>query len=165
MPLPSLWSNGNPVDPFRELRREMYDLFGAFARRWPMPTVDVGAEAPAINVGETDASVDVTAELPGVDLKDIQVSVDGNRLVISGEKKQESDREEKNWHIMERSYGSFHRAIALPFEPKDDAIQAHFDKGVLRVSVKKPPALQAKAKTIEVKAGAPATPASPSKAA
>jgi len=166
MPLPSLWSKAGAGDPFREMRREMEDFMGAFGRR--LPTLDVGAEAPAINIAETTEAVEVTAELPGVDQKDIKVSVDGNRLVIAGEKKAESDRKDKNWHVMERSYGSFHRAIALPFEPKDDAVQAHFDKGVLHVAVKKPPALQPKTKTIEVKAGAPVEPAppvSPSKAA
>ena len=46
----------------------------------------------------------MTAELPGVNEKDIKVSLDNNQLVISGEKKAESTKEEKNWHVEERSY-------------------------------------------------------------
>jgi HSP20 family protein len=163
MRLPSLWSGSAPADPFRTMRREMDDFFNDFARRWP--TADVGIQAPAINVAETKEAIEVTAELPGVDQEDIKVSVDGNRLVISGEKKKESEQKEKDWHVMERSYGSFMRAISLPFEPRDDAIDAHFDNGVLRLNVKKPPSVQPATKTIEIKTGTPPSGAAPSKAA
>ena len=53
------------------------------------------------------------ALLPGVDEKDIKVSLDGNQLVISGEKKEESTKEEKDWHVEERSFGSFYRSMSL----------------------------------------------------
>ena len=56
---------------------------------------EVGAKIPALNIAETKDAVEITTELPGVDEKDINVSLDGNRLVISGEKKQESDHTEK----------------------------------------------------------------------
>jgi len=97
-----------------------------------------GAGAPAINVAETKDAFEVTAELPGVDEKDIKVSLDDNQLVISGEKKAESKKEEKDWHVEERSYGSFYRSISLPFEPEDGAVDAHFNKGVLHLTIKKP---------------------------
>jgi HSP20 family protein len=97
----------------------------------------------------------VTAELPGVDEKDIKVSVDANQLVISGEKKAESKRDEKEWHVEERTYGSFYRSMSLPFEPEDGAVEAHFDKGVLHLTIKKPTRAVKSSKTIDVKTGAP----------
>ena len=102
----------------------------------------------------------VTAELPGVDEKDIKVSLDDNQLIISGEKKAESTKEEKYWHVEERSYGSFYRSMFLPFEPEDGAVDAHFDKGVLHLTIKKPAKAIKTTKTINVKTGA-----APSKAA
>lgn len=39
--------------------------------------------------------------------------------------------------------------------PEDGAIEAHLDKGVLHVTVKKPSKAVTSAKTIEIKAGAP----------
>ena len=75
----------------------------------------------------------MTAELPGVDEKDINVSLDDNQLIVSGEKKAESTKEEKDWHVEERSYGSFYRSMLLPFEPEEGAVEAHFDKGVLHL--------------------------------
>ncbi|CUU17768.1 Small heat shock protein CDS [Bradyrhizobium sp.] len=97
----------------------------------------------------------MTAELPGVDEKDIKVSLDGNQLVISGEKKAESTKDEKNWHVEERSYGSFYRSMSLPFEPEDGAVEAHFDKGVLHLAINKPAKAVKTTKTIDIKTGAP----------
>lgn len=74
---------------------------------------------------------------------------------MSGEKKQESKRDEKDWHIEERSFGSFYRSVSLPFTPEDGAIEAHLDKGALHVTVKKPAEAVKSAKTIEIKTGAP----------
>jgi HSP20 family protein len=54
---------------------------------------------------------------------------------------------------------AFHRAIALPFEPNEDSIDAHFDKGVLHLKVKKPAEVEKAKKTIQIKAGPPGSPA------
>lgn len=70
--------------------------------------------------------------------KDINVNVQGNQLIVSGEKKQESKRDDKGWHVEERGFGSFYRSMSLPFTSEDGAIEAHLDKGVLHVIVKKP---------------------------
>jgi HSP20 family protein len=170
MTLPRLWTRSQELDPFRVMRREMENAFRAFDQQPTSP--DIGAGAPAINVAETNDAFEVTAELPGVDEKDISVSLDDNQLVISGEKKAESTREEKNWHVEERSYGSFYRSMSLPFEPDDGAVEAHFDKGVLHLTIKKPAKAVKTTKKIDIKPGAPPSPspvlnkpAAPSKAA
>jgi HSP20 family protein len=137
------------ADPFR---REMEDMIRAFDRN--LPTLSIGAKAPAINVAETADAIEVTAELPGVEDKDIKVNLDGNRLTIFGEKKKETKKDEKDWHVEERSYGSFYRSMSLPFNPPDHAVEAHLDKGVLHVSVKKPGEAVKSAKTIEIKTAA-----------
>jgi HSP20 family protein len=151
MSLPRLWNQES--DPFRAMRREMESVFRAFDQNLPSP--DIGAGAPAINVAETKDAFEVTAELPGVDEKDIKVSLDENQLVISGEKKADTSKEEKDWHIEERSYGSFYRSMSLPFEPEDGAVDAHFDKGVLHLTIKKPAKTVKTTKTIDIKTGAP----------
>jgi HSP20 family protein len=165
MSLPRLWTISQELDPLRVMRREMENAFRAYDQK--PATQGIGAGAPAINVAETNDAFEVTAELPGVDEKDINVSLDDNQLVISGEKKAESTREEKNWHVEERSYGSFYRSMFLPFEPEEGAVEAHFDKGVLHLTIKKPAKTVKTTKTINIKAGAPpsAGPASDNAAA
>jgi HSP20 family protein len=155
--LPRLWTTTQelPWDPLRAMRREMENALRAFDQISPSP--DIGAGAPAINVAETNDAFEVTAELPGVDEKDIKVSLDNNQLVISGEKKAESTKEEKDWHVQERSYGSFYRSMSLPFEPEDGGVDAHFDKGVLHLTIKKPAKTIKTSKTIDIKTGAPPT--------
>ena len=90
-----------------------------------------------------------------MDEKDINVSLDDNQLIVSGEKKAESTKEEKDWHVEERSYGSFYRSMLLPFEPEEGAVEAHFDKGVLHLKIKKPAKVVKTTKTISIKTGAP----------
>ncbi len=153
--LPSLRSRNQALaDPFAAFRRELDSFFADYNRGLPT-LAEAGARIPAMNIAETKDAIEITTELPGIDEKDINVSLDDNRLIISGEKKQESDRTDKEWHVVERSYGAFHRAIALPFEPKEASIEAHFDKGVLHLKVKKPTEVEKAKKTIEIKAGPP----------
>ena len=155
--LPRLWTTSQELtsDPFRAMRREMENALRTFDQTSSLS--DIGAGVPAINVAETKDAFEVTAELPGVDEKDIKVSLDDNQLVISGEKKAESTKQEKDWHVEERSYGSFYRSMSLPFEPEDGAVDAHFDKGVLHLTIKKPAKAIKATKTIDIKTGAPPT--------
>ena len=156
MSLPRLWTMSQELDPFRVMRREMENAFRTLDQR--PSSSGIGAGAPAISVAETNDAFEVTAELAGVDEKDIKVSLDDNQLVISGEKKAESTKEEKNWHVEERSYGSFYRSMLLPFKPEDGAVEAHFDKGVLHLTIKKPAKAVKTTRTIDIKTGAPPSP-------
>ena len=167
MSLPRLWTMSQDLDPFRVIRREMENAYRALDQK--PASAGIGAGAPAISVAETNEAFEVTAELAGVDEKDIKVSLDDNRLVISGEKKAESTKDEKSWHVEERSYGSFYRSMLLPFAPDDGAVEAHFDKGVLHLTIRKPAKAAKTAKTIDIKTGAPPSaspaPTIPNKAA
>jgi HSP20 family protein len=104
---------------FAAERASLSLTLGVFDRN--LPSLNVGAGVPTIDVAETTDAIEVSAELPGVDEKDIKVSLDGNRLVISGEKKEETKKDDKDWHVEERSYGSFYRSMSLPFKPEDGA--------------------------------------------
>ena len=88
MRFPSLWTGPDIADPFRIMRREIDELFSDFAQR--MPVSEGGLRAPAINVAETDGQIEITAELPGVAQKDIKLAIEGKRVVLTGEKKQET---------------------------------------------------------------------------
>jgi HSP20 family protein len=169
MKLPSLWSGGRSApsqwshnrglipDAFWSMQSELEDLLRAFDR---LPSLRTAASAPKVNVAESKDSFDISVELPGVDEKDIQLSVEDNQLILSGEKKQETQRDEKDWHVEEFSYGSFYRSIPLPFRPDDNDIDAALDRGVLRIQVKKPAEVQQQGpKTIRIKAGQPDQPA------
>ena len=110
--------------------------------------------SPRIDVTETDKQIEIEAELPGLSEKDIEVSVSGDLLTLRGERHVETEEKRKNYFVSERSHGSFFRSIALPFDAEPSDVSAQFDKGVLRVIVKKPATVSAKTAKIPVKAGA-----------
>jgi HSP20 family protein len=105
-----------------------------------------------MDVAETDKEIEITAELPGLEEKDVQINIADNVLTVRGEKKAEKEQKDKNYRLVERSYGSFERSLELPEGVNADAIQASIDKGVLKVTVPKP--APAQSKKIEVKAAA-----------
>jgi HSP20 family protein len=142
------------TDPFLSLHREIDRLFEDFGRGFPsLPSFTRGGARelmPAIDVTESDSEIEITAELPGLEEKDVQINVADNVLTIRGEKKAEKEEKQKDYHLVERSYGSFYRALELPAGVDTDKIKADISKGVLKVTVPKPAAKQAK--KIDVKA-------------
>ena len=143
------------ANPFMSLQREVERLFEDFSRGFPsMSAFGNGGSGlmPSIDVTETDKEIEITAELPGLEEKDVQINVSGNLLTIRGEKKAEKEQKDKNYRLIERSYGSFERTLELPEGVNADAIKADIAKGVLKVTVPKP--VPAQAKKIEVKSAA-----------
>ena len=101
---------------------------------------------------ESDREIQITAELPGLEEKDVQVNVADNVLTIKGEKSAQKEEKDKNYRLVERSYGSFSRSIELPTGVDSGAIKASISKGVLTVVIPKPAPTQVK--KIDVKAAA-----------
>jgi len=141
--------------PFREvarLRNEMDrlwdDYFGP-GRRALQPLEE--AWLPAVDVAESPDKITVKAEIPGMEAKDIEISMVGDTLTIKGEKKAEREQKEENYHLVERSYGSFSRAMKLPAMVEADKVEATYKNGVLTVVL--PKKEEVKPKAIEIKTG------------
>jgi HSP20 family protein len=107
--------------------------------------------APRVDVIEGKGEITVKAEIPGCEAKDIEVKLDGRTLTISGEKKQEKEEKDDNFHRVERSYGNFCRMLELPGEVDPEGIDATYKKGVLKLVLKK--TRESEAKKIEIKTG------------
>ncbi len=107
--------------------------------------------SPRVDVSETDKEIKVVAELPGMDENDIQVSLENDALILSGEKKNEVEEKGKNFHRIERSFGSFQRVIPLDSEVEGEKVEAEFKKGVLTVTLPKPASALKAAKKINIK--------------
>jgi HSP20 family protein len=141
--------------PFREvsrLRREMDRLWDEFfgpGRRALQPFEE--AWVPAVDVSETGDKVTVKAEIPGLEAKDIDIAIVGDTLTIKGEKKAEREEKGENFHLVERSYGSFSRALKLPAAVDPDKVEATYKNGVLTITC--PKKEEVKPKAIEIKAG------------
>ena len=141
------------VNPFMSLQREIDRLFEDFSHGFPSFSGNGASKLlPSMDVTETDKEIEITAELPGLEEKDVQINVADNLLTIRGEKRAEKEEKDKNYRLIERSYGAFERTLELPEGVNADAIKASIAKGVLKVTVPKP--APAQSKKIEVKAAA-----------
>jgi HSP20 family protein len=133
--------------PFEELSR----LRDEIDRLWGAPLADFtrsfGEWAPAIDVYEERDNLVVRAEVPGMKKEEIDVSLHGDTLTISGERKVEK-KEEGETHRTERFVGRFSRSITLPTTVDGNQVKAHYQDGVLNITL--PKSERAKPKQIEV---------------
>ncbi len=149
--LPNLFGGPGGVDRMLDdMRRLQQQMEKAFGGAGPMPVMRSDWQ-PALDVKENADGITLTAELPGLEEKDVEISLEEDVLTIKGEKRTEEKREEKGWHVQERAYGAFSRALQLPFAPKPDAVQASFAKGVLTVSLPRPSEPEKPKTRIEIK--------------
>jgi HSP20 family protein len=109
------------------------------------------AWSPRLDVSETENGLEIVADLPGMEKKDIQVSLEDNLLTIQGERKEEKESKEKQYHTIERSSGSFYRALRLPVEVEKDKVEAAFKDGVLTLRLPKSKEAKKKVAQIEIK--------------
>lgn len=106
---------------------------------------------PHLQIAETKDAVTVTAELPGIDEKnlDLQISSDGY-LSISGEKKDISEVSDKDAYFSEITYGTFKRTVPLPWDLDYENAAAHYNNGILTISIPKSPDEKQKFKKITI---------------
>lgn len=135
----------------------MLQLWEPFANDWwpdffgtaRSPRALTNTWRPAVDIEEGRNSVKITAELPGLQKKDIKISVDEDGvLTLSGERRFEKEEKGKDYHRVERGYGSFTRSFTLPSNVNADKIDAKMEEGLLTITL--PKKEEAKAKEIEI---------------
>ncbi len=147
------WKPFRELAPFREferMRREMDRLWDSFFEGGLRRKAEEGREwLPSLDVAETKNELVVKCEVPGMDPKDIDISLSDGMLTIKGEKKQEREEKEADYHLVERSYGSFSRSVQLPKEVQSDKINASYKNGILKITL--PKSEEAKKKEVKIK--------------
>lgn len=138
--------------PLSDLRHEIDRMFESFSRDpWgSLSEFSTGRDwFPAIDIAENDKEVIVRAEVPGVDPKELEISITGDRLTISGEKKECCERKDKDFYQSETRYGRFSRSVDLPSGVDAEQVNAEHANGVLTIRLNKTAA--AATKKIQVK--------------
>lgn len=123
-------------DPFVSMRDEMNDLVSRFWYGKP-ETDDTLALNPAMDVSEDENVYEVRVDAPGMKTDDFEIEVQGNYVVVSGQRSEETEETNKKFHRVERRTGTFSRGISLPCEINEDEVAAQYDKGVLTVTLPK----------------------------
>ena len=129
-----------PAAELNTIQSEMNRLFNNFfdqpsggrdntpSRRW----------MPAMDLVETTEHYVLRADLPGLSDEDVKVQLEDNVLTISGERAAQHEHDAQGYYRIERAFGSFARSLTLPDGVNPDAVEAHFDRGVLQITIPKP---------------------------
>ena len=128
------------MDPFREFDR-LFEAAGAgtgtSARTVPMDAIRSGDR------------VHVRFDLPGIDPSSVDLTVERNQLTLTAER-QWTRQEGEDWLVAERPVGRFTRTLFLGDNLDADRIEAHYEHGVLEVTI--PVAEQAKPRKVSINA-------------
>ena len=160
-------SSLSPFTLMRRLSEDMDRLFGDYSGLGLFPAVGgrtsggglssflSGVETPrwipTVDVFQRGDDLVVHAELPGIKREDVNVEINEGRLTLSGQREQKGEENRGDTYRSERTFGSFYRAIPLPEEADAEHAQAHFENGMLEVTIPIPKRTQQKAKKIDVK--------------
>lgn len=113
--------------------------------RFASPAVrSTQATSMPVDVAEEDGRFVVKASMPGIPASDIDVTLHDGVLTIKAETESETDREEANYRLRERHFGSLQRQFTLPTTVDEDQVTAQYDHGVLTLNLPKASAVQPK---------------------
>lgn len=125
---------GDLLDMYNKINRLFeHDLLGE-DREQSMAT---NCWVPATDIYETKDDYVFKVELPGITKEDIKVEVNGDNLVIKGERKEEKDVKQDQYHRTERICGSFMRNFQLPKNADGQKLSASMKDGILELRLPK----------------------------
>lgn len=169
----SLSKAAETVTPLASLREEVDNLFERFSDDWPnlpnifgrgwsYPVADLDRRfslsklelTPRVDVSENEQEYEIMMELPGMTGDDIEITLSDDSLTVKGQKRDEREEKKNNYHIKERSYGSFQRSFRIPSGVDHNKIDASCVSGVLQVSLPKTENAKSNKRSIKVKSAA-----------
>ncbi len=121
-------------NPFAAIDRVFDDVFRDVA---PAFNTGFNPNAMRVNIAEDEKNIYIEAELAGLKKEDVKVTIEDGVLTIRGERKQETEEKKKNYHRVERVFGSFSRSFTLGENIDKDNIEAKYEDGVLHLTLPK----------------------------
>lgn len=131
-------------DPFREMDRFTEQLFGSGS--------DARAPFMPMDAVRKEDKVEIVLDVPGVAPEAIDVSVERNVLTVKAERAW-WPAEGDEILARERSQGTYTRQVMLGDALDPDRLEAHYEHGVLRITI--PVAEKAQPRKIEIRTDAP----------
>lgn len=137
--------NTDPFAEFGSFREAMRQMVEA---GWPMPRDLMPAAMASVvvplDILDTGPDIVVLTNLPGVKPEDVNISITGNTLTIKGGVQPQPETASANYIRKERRATSFYRSVTLPVSVDVDNAEAHFEDGVLTLTLPKSEAVRPK---------------------
>jgi HSP20 family protein len=111
----------------------------------------MGDFAPALDVYQDKDNVIAELAIPGIDPNKVEIVIENDVLSVSGNVEARNEVKREDYYRKEVRTGSFSRAVVLPMAVKGDEAQAHYDKGVLTITMPKEEAVKPKRIAVQVK--------------
>jgi HSP20 family protein len=154
----TLWKDKGPTHLLDDLKGQLDKWFGEYfskskeVARGESIFSETGTMVrfPAVDIQEQKDKYIVHAEMPGMNKDEIEVEYRDGFLTIRGEKRFENEEKKKDFHRIERSYGSFHRTFEIPEAINEDGVKAEYKNGVLNLTLPMKNPDQRKTKKIEI---------------
>ena len=124
-----------------EIRRVFLELGRSFG-------LLAGQCSPALDVYEHDDAIEIVVDVPGVDPAAVRVVAKGDTVLIVGEKAARRPRPESSFHLVERDFGRFARAVRLGSPCDSSHARAHVVDGELHIKL--PKISERRARTIPI---------------
>jgi HSP20 family protein len=90
---------------------------------------------PAVNVKENMDNYIVSLAAPGLKKEDFKIGIESNMLTIGCEKEVNEEEENVKFTRKEYNYFTFSRSFTIPEDVRLDAIDAHYENGVLDIKL------------------------------
>lgn len=127
-----------PSGEARELADDVRELFEDLAARLPLEQRAHSGEChPTLDVLETDEAVEVVVDVSGVPPAALRVLFRAGVLLIAGEKAPPRAPENHTFHLVEREFGRFARAVRLTGAFNVGSARASIDDGELTIVLPK----------------------------
>jgi len=105
---------------------------------------------PPTDIIETKDNYVLKLEVPGMKKEDVNIELKANVLTIKGERKEEKEIKEENYHRIESFSGTFSRSFTMPDNIDSQNVFASMKDGVLELKIAKAEDKKSKSIAIEV---------------
>jgi HSP20 family protein len=122
-----------------DLGQEVRRLFEDLARRRPDRRHMVSGECmPLLDVFETERTIEIVLDVPGVTVEGCRIMIKSGVVLVVGEKERpEPSRGPASFHLVERDFGRFARAVRVHAAVDAAKARARLREGELRIILPK----------------------------
>ena len=128
-------------------------MFDELADALPADRAVSGECRPHVDVLETDRHIEVTVDVPGIPATALRVAFRGDVLIVVGEKATPKTQAAQAYHLVEREFGRFVRAIRLTGAFDAGSSRARVSNGALSIVLPKIADRRGRARAIPIDDG------------